>query len=125
MMPTTNFNFVPIERSHMGGAVLPANIVRLNTRSISLGVDVLQPFMIGRVHRDSGTDSIKVGLHVDKENKAFQITPPTDIIGCTFTITDRNSGNISYLPAKLKEADMPIGDYVAVPGHTNVYQLAE
>lgn len=121
------FNFTKAERTRLGsGSNLPEDTLRLSRKTLSFNESVSKSFTSTRYKTPSGETRAKVSIAYDLYNQAIQLK--SDPEGFTIAINESGSSN-AYMPASLRKAGLPVGDYKMVDpstvnGERNVFQLA-
>lgn len=117
------FNFDKIKNAKGGSeALVLDNTIRLSKSNITIGHNVVERFQITRYNTESGANTrVRVGIEVDKANKAIKLYEDTE----GFSATIRETGNAHLtMSTRLHQADMPRGDYVALSPSSNIFVLA-
>ncbi len=114
------FNFDKAVKSKFGGNSLPANIVRVTQKSISVGSDNINK--MGTLTQAKSGRTVKLSVEYDAVNQALRIKP--DAEGWRCWVTEYGTGYLTK-GKTVKLLNILMGDYVPHETEPFVFVLAK
>lgn len=116
-----SFTFEPIEKNQTGRYATEKTL-HLGKKSIHISPDIARYWSQTRYKRPSTVgDGVLLKIEVDPVNQAIKLTESVD--GFSGIIWESGAATLT-VPSRMRSSGMPLGDYVLVEGHSNVFQLA-
>lgn len=100
---------------------LPLKTIRIRSTGISVSKDIVQRFMANAYTR-RGTVGLSLKIEIDPKNKAVRLSPHPD--GYKFQLWQGGNASLSTLPRDIRDADMPLGEYVT-NNQNNVFKFVK